>query len=191
MPLIPRTFSSAMRTWLCALALGGAGVVVAQDRALPAGPAAPPLPTSASAWVGAPQSWSALRGKVVLLDVWAFGCVNCVNTIPWVKSVHERYADRGVAVIGVHTPEFGFERKRDAFLAEIKKYGIRYPQLLDNEMAYWKALGTHYWPTTYLVDKCGRLRDTHIGEVHEGQFSGDEIEGKLETLIAESGDCRS
>jgi thiol-disulfide isomerase/thioredoxin len=149
----------------------------------------PALPTDATLWVGAPQSWKALRGKVVLVDVWAFGCVNCINTIPWVKSVHERFASRGVAVIGVHTPEFGFEKGRAAFLAEIKKYGIRYPQLIDNEMGYWTALDTQAWPTTYLVDKCGRLRGKHVGEVHEGQWSGNEVEGKLETLLSEETKC--
>jgi hypothetical protein len=160
-----------------------------QPRALPIGPPAPPLPKDARSWVGAPQSWKQLRGKVVLLDVWAFGCVNCVNTVPWVNSAHARYAPRGVAVIGIHTPEFGFEKKRESFLAEVRKHGIAYPNLLDDEMAYWDALGAQYWPTMYLVDKCGRLRGKHIGEVHEGQFSGDEVEAMLEILIAEPLDC--
>ena len=162
---------------------------LAQERRLPVGPALPPLSKDAHAWVGSPQSFEKLRGKVVLLDVWAFGCVNCVNTIPWVKGVHERYAERGVVVIGVHTPEFAFEKKRDAFLAELQKYDIRYPQMLDNDMAYWHALGNQYWPTTYLVDKCGRLRAKHIGEVREGEFSGNEVESKLEALIAEPATC--
>lgn len=178
-----------MKPSLLAIVLALAVNAAAQERTLPVGPAMPPLPKDATAWIGAPQSWASLKGKVVLIDVWAFGCVNCVNTIPWVKGIHARYAERGVAVIGVHTPEFGFEKKRESLVAEIKKHGIRYPQLLDNDSAYWNALGTQYWPTTYLVDRCGRLRAKHIGEVHEGQFSGDEVEGKLETLLADKTAC--
>jgi hypothetical protein len=92
-------------------------------------------------------------------------------------------------VIGVHTPEFGFEKDRGAVEAEIRKHGLAYPNFLDNEMAFWKGLGNHYWPTAYLVDKCGRLRGRHIGEVHAGQPSGNEIEASLGELLAEPGEC--
>lgn len=178
-----------LRRAVTTIVLAAALSATAQDRRLPVGPAMPPLPKDPKAWVGGPQSWASLKGKVVLIDVWAFGCVNCVNTIPWVKGIHKRYTERGVAVIGVHSPEFGFEKKRASLLAELKKHDIRYPQLVDNDSAYWNALGTQYWPTTYLVDRCGRLRARHIGEVREAQFSGDEVEGLLETLLAEKTSC--
>ncbi len=178
-----------MRALLVLLLLAAGPAAFAQERTLPVGPAMPPLPADAKAWVGGPQSWKGLAGKVVVVDLWAFGCVNCVNTIPWVKSIHARYKDRGVVVLGVHTPEFGFERKRESFLAELKKHDIRWPQLMDNESAYWDALDAYAWPTTYLVDRCGRLRAKHVGEVREAQFSGDEVESKLEMLLAEKPGC--
>lgn len=97
---------------------------------------------------------------------------------------------KGVTVIGVHTPEFGYEKTRATVEAEVRKHALNYPQLLDNEMAYWNALGNHYWPTTYLVDKCGRLREKHIGEVHAQEPSGNSLEAALDALLAETpGDC--
>lgn len=178
-----------MRVLAAILLLALGATASAQERRLPLGPPMPPLPADAAAWVGPPLSWKGLKGKVVLVDVWAFGCVNCVNTIPWVKSMHERYKDRGVVVLGVHTPEFGFEKVRKSFLAELKKHDMRWPQLMDNDAAYWDALDAYAWPTTYLVDRCGRLRDRHVGEVREAQFSGDEMESKVETLLAETAAC--
>jgi hypothetical protein len=115
--------------------------------------------------------------------------VNCVRTLSWVRGVHEKYATKGVVVVGIHTPEFGFERKREAVEAAIKRHGLAYPNLLDMDMAYWKALDNHYWPTTYLVDKCGRVRERHIGEVHAGEESGAGLERTLVALLAEAPDC--
>ena len=151
----------------------------------------PALPADPKLWIGEPQSWAGLRGHVVLLDVWAFGCVNCVNTLPWLRGIHEKYAAKGVRVIGVHTPEFGYEKKRAAVEAEIAKHGLAYPIFLDNDMAYWDALKNQYWPTTYLVDQCGKLREKHVGEVHAGEATGNEIEASLDRLLAEPGDCNS
>jgi len=165
------------------------GTVLATASLHAASHAAPALPADPRVWVGEPQTWKGLRGQVVLLDVWAFGCVNCVNTLPWVRGVHEKWSAKGVRVIGVHTPEFGYEKKRDSVEAEIKKHGLAYPIFLDNDMAYWDALKNQYWPTTYLVDKCGRLREKHIGEVHAGEATGNEIEAALEKLLLEPGDC--
>ena len=165
------------------------GTVLAAASLQAAGGAAPALPADPKVWIGEPQSWARLRGQVVLLDVWAFGCVNCVNTLPWVRGVHEKYGAKGVRVIGVHTPEFGYEKKRDSVEAEIKKHGLVYPIFLDNDMAYWDALKNQYWPTTYLVDKCGKLREKHIGEVHAGEATGNEIEAALDKLLAEPRDC--
>ncbi len=115
--------------------------------------------------------------------------MNCVRTLPWVQGVHEKYAAKGVRVIGVHTPEFGYEKKRDSIEAAIHKHGLGYPNFVDNDMAYWDVLKNQYWPTTYLVDKCGQLRAKHIGEVHAGEASGNELEAALDKLLAESGDC--
>ncbi len=92
-------------------------------------------------------------------------------------------------VIGVHSPEFGFEKKRPSLEAEVKRHDLRYPQYLDTNLAYWKALDNQYWPTTYLIDKCGRIRSKHIGEIHTGQRTGDEVEKTIEALLAEPAGC--
>jgi len=89
-------------------------------------------------------------------------------------------------VIGVHSPEFEHERRRESVEAEVRRHRLDYPHLLDNEMAYWNALRNEYWPTTYLVDRCGRIRERHIGEVHEGEASGRNLEARIEALLAES-----
>src|SRR5258708_21952005 len=134
------------------------------------GPPAPPFPSARAAdWIGAPASWESLRGRVVLLDVWTFACSNCQATMPWLKEVRQKYASRGLSLVGIHTPEMTFERERPKVEAEVRPQGLDYPHLLDNDSAYWKALGNEYWPTVDLVDRCGRLRDRHIGEVPSGE----------------------
>jgi thiol-disulfide isomerase/thioredoxin len=154
-------------------------------------PPAPPFPSSRAAdWIGTPASWESLRGRVVLLDVWTFACGNCRATMPWLKDVKQRYEAKGLSLVGVHTPEMIFERERPKVEAEVKRQGLDYPHLLDNDSAYWKALGAEYWPTVYLVDRCGRLRDRHIGEVHSAEESGRLVEARIEELLAEpAGAC--
>lgn len=92
-------------------------------------------------------------------------------------------------MIGVHSPEFGFEKKRASVEAEVKRHELRYPQYLDTDLAYWKALDNQYWPTTYLIDKCGQIRRRHIGEVHAGEKSGNDLEAAIATLLGETGRC--
>jgi hypothetical protein len=99
--------------------------------------------------------------------------------------VARRYADGGLSVVGIHTPEFEWERDRSSVEAEVRKHGLAFPQLLDNDNAYWNALDNEYWPSTYLVDRCGRIRARHIGEVHAGQASGRELEAQIEALLRE------
>ena len=92
--------------------------------------------------------------------------------------------------VGVHTPEFDAERDRDAVAEQARKHGLGFPQLLDNDYAYWNALGNEYWPSLYLVDRCGRIRERAIGEVHGGETSGRRLEARIEELLAESSrDC--
>jgi thiol-disulfide isomerase/thioredoxin len=155
------------------------------------GKGAPPFPSARAAdWIGTPVSWESLRGRVVLLDVWTFACSNCRATMPWLKEVRQKYAAKGLSLVGVHTPEMIFERERPKVEAEVKRQGLDYPHLLDNDSAYWKALGAEYWPTVYLVDRCGRLRDRHIGEVHSAEDSGRLVEARIEELLAEpAGAC--
>ena len=136
------------------------------------------------------MTWESLRGHVVLLDVWTFGCINCVRTIPWVRDVARRHAGDGLRVVGIHTPEFAHERVRASVEGEVRRQGLLFPHLLDNDYAYWRALGNEYWPSIYLVDGCGRIRARAIGEVHAGQASGHDLEAQLERLLREApGDC--
>ena len=111
-----------------------------------------------------------------------------MRTIPWVRDVAKRYRDRGLSVVGIHTPEFPWERVRSAVEAKVRKEGLDFPHLLDNDHAYWNALENQYWPSVYLVDRCGRIREKAIGEVHAGQPSGRRLESRIEALLKESGD---
>lgn len=92
-------------------------------------------------------------------------------------------------MIGVHSPEFDHEKPRASVEAEVRRLGLDYPQLLDEDLAYWNALRNEYWPTTYLVDRCGRIRARHVGEVHEDDNSGRELDGRIEALLAEGVAC--
>ena len=105
-----------------------------------------------------------LRGKVVLVDFWTFDCINCAHTIPSVKDWYARYHDKGLVVVGVHTPEYAFEHKTDNLQNAVKRFGIEYPIAQDNEYATWNAYGNQYWPALYLFDQHGRLVYSHFGE---------------------------
>jgi cytochrome c biogenesis protein CcdA/thiol-disulfide isomerase/thioredoxin len=118
-----------------------------------------------SAWINSrPLSLRALRGKVVLVDFWTYSCINCLRTLPYLKSWDERYRSRGLVIVGVHTPEFAFEHDLGNVRAAVKRLGVRYPVALDNDYGTWKAYGNNYWPADYLVDQAGNVRDVHFGE---------------------------
>jgi len=168
---------------LLALACSGA-------RGDEAGQLMPPLPQKPKVWIGTPQSWEGLRGQVVLVDVWAFRCANCLASMPWIKEVRERYGPRGLSVVGVHTPELEEERDAGNVRRAVQKYGLDYPHLLDMNSAYWDALHNKYWPTVYLVDRCGRRRGAHVGEVHSKGETAVAIEARIEALLDEKS-CQS
>lgn len=111
-----------------------------------------------------PLTLASLRGKVVLLDIWTYSCINCIRTLPYVTSWYEKYKDAGFVIIGVHTPEFDFEKEPFNVRQAIAKYGITYPVMQDNDRATWRALHNQYWPRHYLIDIDGFIRDDHIGE---------------------------
>jgi hypothetical protein len=113
-----------------------------------------------------------------------------VRTVPWVRDVTSRYAGRGLRAIGVHTPESDHERDRAAVAEHVRRHGLAFPQLLDNDYAYWNALRNEYWPALYLVDRCGRIRERAIGEIHSGEPSGRRLEARIEELLAEAPGCR-
>ena len=132
-----------------------------------------------SNWLNSgPLNLADLRGKVVLVDFWTSGCINCARTLPYVTRLYDKYKGKGLVVVGVHTPEFPFERSTATVQAAISHHGIRYPVAQDNEFATWKAYGNEYWPAQYIVDQNGRIVFEHVGE---GQY--DEIERTIQNLL--------
>ncbi|HVE10426.1 MAG TPA: thioredoxin family protein [Paraburkholderia sp.] len=121
--------------------------------------------TGIDTWLNsAPLDLKQLRGKVVLVDFWTFDCINCAHTLPYVKDWHARYREKGLVIVGVHTPEYAFEHDTGNLKNAIKRYGIDYPVAQDNQYATWKAYGNEYWPALYLIDQNGKLVYSHYGE---------------------------
>jgi cytochrome c biogenesis protein CcdA/thiol-disulfide isomerase/thioredoxin len=131
---------------------------------------------------GRPLSLAELRGRVVLVDFWTYTCINCLRTLPYLEAWDKRYRAAGLTIVGVHTPEFPFERDAGNVSAAIGREGIRYPVVQDNEMATWNAYGNQYWPAEYFVDARGRVRFAHFGEGDYGKK-----ERVIRTLLAEAG----
>jgi cytochrome c biogenesis protein CcdA/thiol-disulfide isomerase/thioredoxin len=116
-------------------------------------------------WINSePLTLRKLRGKVVLIDFWTYSCINCLRTLPHLKAWDQAYRDDGLTIVGVHAPEFAFERVPDNVRTAVRKLGIRYPVALDNDFATWSAYANEYWPAKYLIDRTGRVRYFHFGE---------------------------
>ncbi|MEK7595008.1 MAG: cytochrome c biogenesis protein DipZ [Patescibacteria group bacterium] len=107
---------------------------------------------------------SELRGKVVLIDFWTYSCINCIRTLPYLKEWHSKYKDKGLVIIGVHSPEFEFEKNVANLKKAVSDFGITYPVVQDNNFATWRAYNNRYWPAKYFIDKEGKIRGTHFGE---------------------------
>ena len=105
-----------------------------------------------------------MEKKVILYDIWTYSCINCIRTLPFITSWNEKYSDQGLLIIGIHSPEFEFEKDPENVKIAIEKYGITYPVVLDNNMKTWKAFENNYWPRKYIADHKGDLRYDHIGE---------------------------
>jgi cytochrome c biogenesis protein CcdA/thiol-disulfide isomerase/thioredoxin len=121
-----------------------------------------------------------LKGKVVLVDFWTYTCINCIRTFPYLKKWYETYSDGEFVIVGVHAPEFEFEKKTENVIQAAKDFGLTYPIVQDNEFAIWRAYRNQYWPAHYLIDKRGKIRYTHFGE---GQYV--ETENKIRELLGE------
>jgi thiol-disulfide isomerase/thioredoxin len=128
---------------------------------------------------GEPLTLGALRGSVVLVEFWTFACGNCQRTLPFLRRMHQQYRP-GFTVVGVHTPEFDFERSAPNVERAVREHAIEYPVGLDNNYAAWNAYGNRYWPTLYLLDRAGEVRYTHIGE---GDYK--RTESAIRTLLDE------
>ncbi len=129
-----------------------------------------------------PLTMKGLRGKVVLIDFWTYSCINCIRTLPYLNAWYKRYAKDGLVIVGVHTPEFPFEREASNVEEAIKTDGIKYPVVQDNEDGTWNAYGNLYWPAEYFVDARGHVRFAHFGE---GEYG--EKEQVIRELLAEAG----
>jgi thiol-disulfide isomerase/thioredoxin len=127
-----------------------------------------------------PLTLSSLKGKVVLVDFWTYSCINCIRTIPYINDWNQKYADKGLVIVGVHSPEFEFEKNYDNVKAAVQRLGITYPVILDSDHGTWNAYGNQYWPRHYLIDNRGYIRDNHIGE---GGY--DQTEKAIQSLLAE------
>ncbi len=128
--------------------------------------------TGTGAWINSPPlQLQALRGQAVLIDFWTWDCVNCLRSVPVVERLHQRYAARGLVVIGVHTPEFAHERPLDGVQAAVRRLGLQYPVVQDNGYRVWQAFGNRYWPAAWLIDKDGRIVYRHEGEGGEAALA--------------------
>jgi len=186
----------APRLWLAALLLGTAGVsiVAAADSHGEVRPAASdwvrlrlegslPAFDGAIEWLNsAPLSASSLRGKVVVVEFWTYTCINWRRTLPYVRAWSAKYKDQGLVVIGVHTPEFEFEKQLDNVREATREMSIDYPIAIDSNYAIWRAFGNEYWPALYFIDVQGRIRHHHFGE---GDYA--QSERVIQELLAEAG----
>jgi cytochrome c biogenesis protein CcdA/thiol-disulfide isomerase/thioredoxin len=156
-----------------------------QDVSLPTYGQAPDF-TDTQEWFntpgGEPLTMEGLRGKVVLIDFWTYTCINCIRTLPYLEAWQQRYARQGLVIVGVHSPEFPFEKDASNVEAAIRQNHLTYPVVQDNDLGTWDAWGNQYWPADYLVDSAGNVRDAHFGE---GDYDG--TERAIRTLLREAG----
>lgn len=138
---------------------------------------------TASGWINTPPLTAAgLRGKVVLIDFWTFTCINWLRTLPYVRAWAEKYQEQGLVVIGVHTPEFGFEKNVDNVRRAVKDLKVEFPVAMDNAYSIWRGFDNHYWPALYFVDAQGKVREHQFGE---GNYA--DAERVIQRLLIEAG----
>ncbi|MDP3724198.1 MAG: cytochrome c biogenesis protein DipZ [bacterium] len=134
-------------------------------------------------WINSdPLTMQELRGKVVLIDFWTYSCINCIRTLPYLKAWDKKYREKGLVIVGVHTPEFEFEKKSENVRKAVADFDIKYAVMQDNNYATWRAYDNHYWPAKYFIDRRGIIRSSHFGE---GEYN--ESERLIQELLAETG----
>jgi cytochrome c biogenesis protein CcdA/thiol-disulfide isomerase/thioredoxin len=142
-----------------------------------------PFTLASGTWINSkPLSLTALKGKVVLVDFWTYSCINCLRTLPYLKAWQDAYGNKGLVIVGVHSPEFAFERSEDNVRRAVKDLGVNWPVVQDNSFAVWKSFSNNYWPAHYLFDRTGALVDLHFGE---GKYI--ETEKMIQKLLGLSG----
>jgi cytochrome c biogenesis protein CcdA/thiol-disulfide isomerase/thioredoxin len=174
--------TSLARRQLSKLRSGGdSATALASDNSAPRAPNFAGI----SEWINTPGgrslSMRGLRGKVVLVDFWTYSCINCLRTLPHLKAWDAAYRKAGLVIVGVHTPEFSFEHVSSNVRSAVKRLGVRYPVALDNDYKTWNAYSNQYWPADYVIDRNGRVRDTHFGE---GAYAA--TERLIQRLLGES-----
>jgi len=164
-------------------AMAGADSMMMSGEGGGAAPALAPELTGGIIWLNSPPlTMEELRGRVVLIDFWTYSCINCLRALPYVRAWAEKYRDDGLVVIGVHAPEFAFERDVGNVRRAVRDLGVTYPVVLDNEFAIWRAYNNRYWPAHYFIDANGAIRHHHYGE---GDY--DQSERIIQQLLAEAG----
>ena len=142
-----------------------------------------PALDGATSWLNSPPlTRDSLRGKVVLIDFWTYSCINCLRSLPYVSGWYQKYKDHGLVVIGVHAPEFAFEKDVNNVRQAVHDLGVTYPVALDSNYAIWRAFDNQYWPAHYFIDAQGRIRGHHFGE---GEYP--QSEQTLRALLTEAG----
>jgi thiol-disulfide isomerase/thioredoxin len=137
----------------------------------------------ATGWLNSePLTPEGLRGQVVMVDFWTYTCVNWLRTLPYLKAWDAKYRDQGLTIIGVHTPEFGFERDLDNIVAQSRTFGVEYPIAIDSDYGVWRAFNNHFWPAVYVADGQGRIRFHHFGE---GEYAMTEM--VIQQLLIDAG----
>jgi glutathione peroxidase-family protein len=142
---------------------------------------APALPESSAQWLdGKVIGWNDLKGRVVLLNVWTFACWNSYRSLPWLVSLQMKFPE--LQIIGIHSPEFDYEKDRNQLRSTMRKYNVTYPQVLDDGHDYWRRLNNRYWPAFYIVDQHGKIRGEFAGETHPSDPQAREMEDLIVKL---------
>jgi thiol-disulfide isomerase/thioredoxin len=177
---VPLVLTRGWANWAAMDALGASARAGDSLRATP--PEFPPgIP-----WVQAePLKLANLRGRVVVVHFWTFGCINCIHNYPIYKAWQEKYTGKGVTIIGVHTPEFANEADVARIRAKARENGLKFPIAVDNDRSVWNSWGNRYWPSIYLVDKKGQIRYRWEGELHLQDQEGRQFASRIDELLAE------
>jgi thiol-disulfide isomerase/thioredoxin len=177
-----RTFRQPLLILAALFSLGTVTRALAQQpRQAPVKVPAPEFPGGLKWLNSEPLRIDQLRGKVVLVDFWEYTCVNCIRTLPYLKAWHEKYKDKGLVIIGVHTPEFAFAKQEANVARSVKEFGLTYPIVVDSDYAVWKTYGNQFWPAKYLIDAAGNVRYFHPGE---GSYEA--TEERIQALLKEA-----
>ncbi len=170
----------------------GVGLVLRHPNATPNPEASAEVHTAApefapgTAWVrGGPLTLASLRGQVVVVHFWTHGCINCIHNYPVYKAWQQKYADKGVTIVGIHTPEFEREADMNQIRTHAERHGLNFPIALDNQERNWKAWNNRYWPSIYLIDKKGRVRYRWEGELHLDRVEGRRFASRIDELRAD------